>query len=99
MLPAVFLHATFMWLPFSADARNVTFPPVYGVERSQQSLANDDGVDIVTGSEFSGLMTFANLPYANCFTASDMDAYDIAIIGAPFDTVSTPHRLAFMVRK
>ena len=97
----VVMHATFLWLPFSADAREITFPPVSGIERFQQPLTNDDSVDIVTGSGFSGLMTFANLPYANCFTTSDVDPYeyDIAILGAPFDTVSPPYRLVLMVRR
>lgn len=49
---------------------------------------HDDDVDIVTGSQFHGLKTFANLPYVNCF--SDEEArdqrYDIVILGAPFDT-------------
>ena len=88
MFGDVILHATFLLLSFSIDARDITFPSVSGIERLQQPVTNDDGVDIITGSDFSGLMTFANLPYANCFTASDISAYDIAILGAPFDTVS-----------
>lgn len=48
----------------------------------------DEDVDIVTGSQFHGLKTFANLPYVNCL--SDEEAqhhrYDIAVLGAPFDT-------------
>lgn len=50
----------------------------------------DDGVDIITGSDFAGLTTFANLPYANCFVDEVIEAYDVAILGAPFDTVSPP---------
>jgi hypothetical protein len=54
------------------------------------TLQNDDKIDIETGSQFHGLKTFANLPYVNCF--SDVEAkgkgYDVAILGAPFDTVS-----------
>ena len=88
MFGAIFL---FWLLSFSADARDITFSPVSGIGKFQKPLTNDDGVDIATGSDFSGLMTFANLPYANCFTASDMEAYDIAILGAPFDTVSNSH--------
>lgn len=75
-----------------AFARDITFTPRAGVETVQHLLRDDDGIDISTGSEFSGLMTFANLPYANCFTddwsTEKEDAYDIAIMGAPFDTVS-----------
>lgn len=52
---------------------------------------HDDDIDIVTGSQFKGLKTFANLPYLNCF--SDEEAqdqrYDIAVLGAPFDTGTT----------
>lgn len=48
-----------------------------------------DDVDIVTGSAFSGLTTFAHVPYSNCFVDGDeVEGYDIAILGAPFDTVS-----------
>lgn len=70
------------------SARDIVFPPVSSLERLQQPLGQDDGIDIGTGSNFNGLTTFARLPYANCFTDLDMDAYDIAILGSPFDTVS-----------
>ncbi|OTB19114.1 hypothetical protein K445DRAFT_313989 [Daldinia sp. EC12] len=48
----------------------------------------DDDVDIVTGSQFNGLTTYANLPYLNCASDDDVGSkkYDIAILGAPFDT-------------
>ena len=74
-------------------ARNIVFPPALGVDGFQQPLSDDDGTDISTGSEFYGLTTFANLPYANCFTDSKDDESleaDIYILGAPFDTVSAP---------
>ena len=45
-----------------------------------------DDIDIVTGSAFNGLTTFANLPYANCFADDDLKL-DIAFLGAGFDTV------------
>lgn len=46
-------------------------------------------VDIVSGSQFRGLQTYASLPYVNCFAdrEGDDNSYDIAVIGAPFDTV------------
>lgn len=49
----------------------------------------DDNVDIVTGSQFNGLATYANLPYVNCLSDDEVKdkKYDIAILGAPFDTV------------
>jgi agmatinase len=52
------------------------------------SVTGDDDVNIVTGSRFHGLKTFANLPYVFCFAEQEETAkYDIAILGAPFDTV------------
>ena len=44
-------------------------------------------VDIVTGSDFNGLTTFAHVPYLNCLRERS-ESFDIAILGAPFDTVS-----------
>lgn len=39
--------------------------------------------------QFFGLGTFANLPYVNCLSPSGGEGeYDIALFGAPFDTVS-----------
>lgn len=51
---------------------------------------DDSDIDITTGTQFNGLMTFANLPYVNCFVDDEAkkESYDIAILGAPFDTVS-----------
>jgi hypothetical protein len=43
--------------------------------------------DIITGSQYSGLTTFANLPHAKCFGEDEDLRYDIAFLGAPFDTV------------
>lgn len=50
---------------------------------------NADDVDIVSGSQFHGLRTYANLPYINCLSDAEANEnkYDIAILGAPFDTV------------
>ena len=55
---------------------------------SQQPLMGYDDIDIVTGSQFNGLTTFANLPYVNCFVEGEVEEHDVAILGAPFDTVS-----------
>ncbi|KAB5578358.1 arginase family protein [Coniochaeta sp. 2T2.1] len=58
----------------------------------QFSLDDDnDKIDVVTGSQFNGLKTFANLPYVNCFSDAEAKGkkYDIAIMGAPFDTSVT----------
>jgi hypothetical protein len=50
----------------------------------------DSAID-VSGSKFRGLSTYANLPYVHCLSAgkdNEVEQYDIAILGAPFDTVS-----------
>lgn len=58
------------------------------LQRPMQPGLQHEDVDIISGSQFSGLKTYANLPYLNC--VSDDEAkdkpYDIAILGAPFDT-------------
>ncbi|CAJ2500555.1 Uu.00g034080.m01.CDS01 [Anthostomella pinea] len=57
-------------------------------QRPMYGLANDHDIDIVTGSQFNGLTTFAHLPYVHCFSdeGAQGNKYDIAILGAPFDT-------------
>lgn len=50
----------------------------------------DSAID-VSGGKFRGLNTYANLPYVHCLSAgkgNEVEEYDIAILGAPFDTVS-----------
>lgn len=72
------------------SARHIVFPRVAGADPYQSTLvSNLDGIDIVSGSQFSGLTTFANVPYAACFADGPAsEKYDIALLGAPFDTVS-----------
>jgi len=44
-----------------------------------------------------GLTTYANVPYFPCLTAkSSESAYDIAILGAPFDTVLGPFKTSLL---
>lgn len=52
---------------------------------------DDDTIDIATGSQFNGLETFANLPYVNALVDDEARThrYDIAILGAPFDTATS----------
>ena len=73
---------------FPLAAREITFPPVSGF--SQQAIFGQTEIDITTGPAFAGLTTYANLPYVHCLAAKgvQIDKYDIAILGAPFDTVS-----------
>ena len=79
------LLATFTVL---CAARDITFPPIAGVTPQQAFLQED--VDISTGSAFAGLTTYANLPYVHCLAdeKEKLQLYDIAVLGAPFDTVS-----------
>ena len=61
---------------------------------AHQHYMSDSFIDITTDSEFFGLSTFANIPYVNCLKADETQEgrYDIAILGAPFDTVSVVAR-------
>ncbi|KAJ9230305.1 hypothetical protein DTO166G5_7387 [Paecilomyces variotii] len=74
----------------TCSAREIVFPPVAGIAGNSHQVPFEltETVDIVTGSQFSGLTTFAHLPYVNCFvdTEAENNTYDIAFLGAPFDT-------------
>ena len=81
-----------------AFARDIVFPPIAGVDFYQAPLDLKNDVDIVTGSAFSGLSTFANLAYISCFEDKpDIEKYDIALLGAPFDTVSTSIPISYIL--
>ncbi|KAI0397358.1 arginase [Xylariaceae sp. FL0594] len=82
-------------------AREWQFPRTPSLSSSQSPLgvvssgtdqgAGDDDIDIEYGSQFHGLTTYGNIPYLNCFSDKVLEGvenstYDIAIIGAPFDT-------------
>ena len=74
----------------SVFSRQIILPSINDANLYRASFGQDlSDVDIVTNSQFSGLTTFARLPYLSCFDAtSSVQSYDIAILGAPFDTVS-----------
>lgn len=65
---------------------------------THQVTLNDQGHDGLQGQDmdfedshyYYGIRTFANLPYVNCFSDREIQdrKYDIAVIGAPHDTVS-----------
>lgn len=80
----------------TCSAREIVFPSVAGIAGNSHQVPFEltETVDIVTGSQFSGLTTFAHLPYVNCFvdTEAENNTYDIAFLGAPFDTVSTHYQ-------
>ena len=79
-----------------AVAREIVFPrpvPFVNDHEAQQPLYTfSDGledIDITGRDQFPGLTTFGHLPYVQCFIEDgDTPKYDIAYMGAPFDTVS-----------
>ncbi|EMD00836.1 hypothetical protein BAUCODRAFT_62269 [Baudoinia panamericana UAMH 10762] len=82
----------FCFIAFTCVAfcREVTFPPVSGVQHALGYAPDSTpnlSLDLST-ILFSGLATYANLPYVHCLAGDDhpIEKYDIAIIGAPFDT-------------
>jgi hypothetical protein len=83
------------FLPFTT-ARDIIFPPSTSFQQQpiygQHAIDMNGDIDISTGSAFAGLMTYANLPYVHCLAAKEVEVgkYDIAILGAPFDTVGSP---------
>ena len=74
------------------SAREIVFPPVAAVHEyghSYQSPPPKEDVTLEAGA-FPGLTTWANLPYVRCLDdKEDVEKYDIAILGAPFDTGTT----------
>lgn len=72
----------------TADAREISFPSVSGFT-SDQAVMGVNTPNVHQG-KFGGLSTFANLPYVHCLAADGehVEKFDIAVLGAPFDTVS-----------
>ncbi|PNS19733.1 Arginase [Sphaceloma murrayae] len=73
-----------------ASCRDITFPPANGYQMPLSGLAAEDpyhGIDVSEAS-FGGLTTYANLPYVHCLGGDEtqIEPFDIAILGAPFDT-------------
>ncbi|EME87426.1 uncharacterized protein MYCFIDRAFT_125327 [Pseudocercospora fijiensis CIRAD86] len=79
----------------AAMAREIIFPPVMPDVAQSPLGAMDLDSDVAPGlsmdisrAKFAGLTTYANLPYVHCLAAEgeEVEPYDIAILGAPFDT-------------
>ncbi|KAK9425721.1 putative Arginase [Seiridium unicorne] len=87
-LPASLVLFASCFLPISSAWQ---FPPPPSFDAKQRPIYFHDDVDIISGSQFSGLKTYANLPYMNCFSEEEAkdNPYDIAVVGAPFDTAVT----------
>lgn len=71
-------------------AREIVFPPMSGYTTDQAVLSGFMDPD-VSQAKFAGLNTYANLPYVHCLAGEheEVEKFDIAVLGAPFDTVST----------
>ncbi|EMR65834.1 hypothetical protein MGN70_008461 [Eutypa lata] len=81
----------------ASQAREIVFPPVAAVQGKSGQVPIglgadlDDDVDLTTDA-IGGLTSFAHLPYVPCFgpkTDDETEKYDIAILGAPFDTATS----------
>lgn len=73
--------------------REIVFPPVSGYQSPLGDVAADGMNDMnLFEPQFAGLTTFANLPYVHCLAqeGTEIEKFDIGILGAPFDTVSLP---------
>lgn len=97
-MPPIHSAALVSLLPLLAFGREITFPPLSGYRNQQVPVqqGSDFGAagnvmnDDISGAKFAGLSTFANLPYVHCLAAdgAGVEKFDIAFLGAPFDTVS-----------
>ncbi|EPE09045.1 arginase family protein [Ophiostoma piceae UAMH 11346] len=88
-----------------AQAREIAFPPVAAIHgaaggrqvplhhQTYQSSGSIDVDDVdLTVDAMGGLTSFAHLPYVSCFspqTDAEVGSYDIAVLGAPFDTATS----------
>jgi agmatinase len=84
------IFAPFLLLPAFALAREIVFPASSRYATNEQIVFGEYSDPDVSQSKFGGLSTYANLPYVHCLAAEgeDVEKFDIAILGAPFDTVS-----------
>jgi agmatinase len=84
--------------PSAATGREIVFPPVAAVQhprfkdgiQGQYRLLTPADDAVSEFEKFQGLTTFANLPWVHCLSSQDdIGKYDIAFLGAPFDTTTT----------
>jgi hypothetical protein len=73
-----------------AHAREIVFPALSGYTISDQILLGGYNDPDISAAKFAGLETYANLPYVHCLAGDgkEVEEFDIAVLGAPFDTVS-----------
>lgn len=77
----------------STQAREITFPPIAAVQGrggTYQSPITQEKDVLLELERYAGLTTFANLPWVHCLSPdTEVGKYDIAFLGAPFDTGTT----------
>jgi agmatinase len=71
-------------------AREIVFPPQNPLQIHVDSPTSPGPDSALRADKFAGLTTYANLPWVHCLSDSDnVEKYDIAVLGAPFDTSTT----------
>lgn len=87
-------------LPTNLVARDIIFPPVdplqvngFGHVHDPSQYRSPVGPDkdaLLEFEKYSGLSTFSNLPWVHCLSPEGhVEKYDVAFLGAPFDTGTT----------
>lgn len=81
---------TILTLLVCTTAREIGFPPLAGYTTADQVVLSGYNNPDISQAKFAGLTTYANLPYVHCLApeGEEVEKFDIAILGAPFDTVS-----------
>jgi agmatinase len=79
-------------------AREIVFPPASGYSTDQAVLGAGYNDPDISQARFAGMSTYANLPYVHCLAGEgeEVERFDIAVLGAPFDTVSLRSRTVCM---
>ena len=70
--------------------QSLLFPFISAKIALASEFRSDEDLNEIWGQEwpFSGIQTFAHLPYERCLLDRELD-FDIGIIGVPFDTAVT----------
>lgn len=80
----------FLLSPTASLARDIVFPSIDPLQLNLASPRNPSQDEISEADMYAGLTTFANLPWRHCLSPEDhIEKYDIAFLGAPFDTATT----------
>ncbi|KAI0051507.1 agmatinase [Auriscalpium vulgare] len=82
---AAVFASTLVAVSFGHDDHDELQMPLDYVRYPYQATYPGDN-EVTADSIFSGITTFAKLPWVKCLTQEKSTAFDIAFIGAPFDT-------------